>query len=494
MHAYQYPQKKMNSLDITTVEKPHAVCIPYPAQGHITPMLKLAKVLHFKGFHITFVNTEFNHKRLLKSRGADSLNGFPSFRFETIPDGLPESDVDATQDTPTLCESLRKTCLVPFRNLLAKLNHSRHVPPVSCIVSDGVMSFTLIASEELGIPEVFFWTISACGLLCYLHNGQLVKKGLVPLKDSSYMTNGYLETAIDWLPGIKEILLRDFPSFFRTIDPHDIMLQVLQEECGRAKHASAIILNTFEALEHDVLEALSSMLPPVYPIGPLTLLLNHVTDEDLKTIGSNLWKEDRECLKWLDTNEPKSVIYVNFGSITVMTNHQLIEFAWGLANSGKTFLWVIRPDLVDENTILPYEFVLETKDRGQLSGWCPQEEVLAHPAIGGFLTHSGWNSTIESLCNGVPMICWPFFAEQPTNCRFCCKEWGVGMQIEGDVTRDRVERLVRELMEGQKGKELTMKALEWKKLAEDATIHKEGSSFLNYDNMVRQVLLSDNLK
>ena len=177
-----------------------------------------------------------------------------------------------------------------------------------------------------------------------------------------------------------------------------------------------------------------------------------------------------------------------------MASDQLIEFARGLANSGKTFLWVIRPDLVDENTILPYEFVLETKDRGQLSGWCPQEEVLAHPAIGGFLTHSGWNSTIESLCNGVPMICWPFFAEQPTNCRFCCKEWGVGMQIEGDVTRDRVERLVRELMEGQKGKELTMKALEWKKLAEDATILKEGSSFLNYDNMVRQVLLSDNLK
>lgn len=177
----------MNSLDITTVEKPHAVCIPYPAQGHITPMLKLAKVLHFKGFHITFVNTEFNHKRLLKSQGPDSLNGFPSFRFETIPDGLPESDVDATQDTPTLCESLRKTCLVPFRNLLAKLNHSRHVPPVSCIVSDGVMSFTLIASEELGIPEVFFWTISACGLLCYLHNGQLVKKGLVPLKGTTIL-------------------------------------------------------------------------------------------------------------------------------------------------------------------------------------------------------------------------------------------------------------------------------------------------------------------
>lgn len=86
----------MNSSDITTVEKPHAVCIPYPGQGHITPMLKLAKLLHFKGFQIPLVNTEFNHKRLLKSQGPDSLNGFPSFRFETIPDGLPESDEEDT--------------------------------------------------------------------------------------------------------------------------------------------------------------------------------------------------------------------------------------------------------------------------------------------------------------------------------------------------------------------------------------------------------------
>ncbi|XP_061345944.1 7-deoxyloganetin glucosyltransferase-like [Gastrolobium bilobum] len=485
----------MSSLSIAE-KKPHAICIPYPAQGHITPMLKLAKILHFRGFHITFVNTEFNHKRLLKSQGPNSLNGFHSFRFETIPDGLPESDVEATQDTPSLSASIRKTCLSPFKNLLHKLNNATDIPPVTCIVSDGVMSFTLIAAKELGIPEVLFWTMSACGFMCLLHFGELIKKGLTPLKDSSYLTNGYLETAIDWVPGIKEILLRDIPSFIRTTDPDDLMLEFVQEECGRALHASAIILNTFDALEHDVLDALSSILPPVYSIGPLNLLLNQVTDEELNTIGSNLWKEDRVCLEWLDTKETNSVVYVNFGSITVMTREQLIEFAWGLANSNQNFLWVIRPDLVvGENAVLPMEFVTETKKRGLLSNWCPQEEVLAHPAIGGFLTHSGWNSTIESLCNGVPVICWPFFAEQPTNCRFCCKEWGIGLQIgSDDVKRDRVESLVRELMEGQQGKVLTKKALEWKKLAEDAAIHKDGSSFLNFDNMVRQVLLSEKLK
>ncbi|GLT50899.1 hypothetical protein SLA2020_243540 [Shorea laevis] len=105
----------MASLEL---EKPHAVFIPYPAQGHINPMLKLAKLLYHGRFHITFVNTEFNHKRLLKSRGSDSLNGLPSFRFNTVPDG---TDVDATQDIPSLCESTKKTCLAPFKELLRVL-------------------------------------------------------------------------------------------------------------------------------------------------------------------------------------------------------------------------------------------------------------------------------------------------------------------------------------------------------------------------------------
>ena len=165
----------------TINNKPHAVCIPYPAQGHINPMLKLAKLLHFKGFHITFVNTEYNHKRLLKARGPDSLNGLSSFRFETIPDGLPETDLDATQDIPSLCEATRRTCSPHFKNLLAKINDS-DAPPVSCIVSDGVMTFTLDAAEELGVPEVLFWTTSACGFMCYVQYEQLIEKGLTPLK------------------------------------------------------------------------------------------------------------------------------------------------------------------------------------------------------------------------------------------------------------------------------------------------------------------------
>ncbi|CAN6542771.1 unnamed protein product [Malus baccata var. baccata] len=469
-------------------EKPHAVCVPFPAQGHINPMLNVAKLLHFKGFHITFVYTEFNHKRLLKSRGPNSLDGLPSFQFETIPDGLPPTDANVTQDIPSLCHSTSKKCLPHFRELLSKVNSSPDSPPVSCVVSDGVMSFTLDAAQELGIPEVLFWTTSACGFLAYMQFYRLIEKGLTPLKDPNYLTNGYLDTMIDCIPGMKDIRLKDIPSFIRTTDPDDQMLDFFLVETERAKKASAIILNTFHDFEREVLDALSTLLPPVYSIGPLNLQIGQIpADNELKSIGSNLWNEEPECLEWLDTKEPNSVVYVNFGSITVMKSEQLIEFAWGLANCRKNFLWVIRPDLVGgDSAVVPPEFVEETKDRSLLASWCPQEQVLSHPAIGGFLMHSGWNSTLESVCCGVPVICWPFFAEQQTNCRFSCKDWGIGLEIEGDVKRKYVEELVRKLMDGEEGKQMRKKALEWKKLAKQAISGPDGSSFVNFDKMVNQ--------
>lgn len=162
--------------------KNHAVFIPYPAQGHINPMLKLAKILHFRGFHITFVNTEYNHERLVRSRGPDSVKGLDDFRFETIPDGLPPSEHDGTQDIAALCLSTRAKCLVPFRDLILKLNNSKGVPPVTCIIADGVMSFTLKVADELGILELVFWTMSACGFMGYLQFDQLIKRSYTPLK------------------------------------------------------------------------------------------------------------------------------------------------------------------------------------------------------------------------------------------------------------------------------------------------------------------------
>ncbi|CAI0444909.1 unnamed protein product [Linum tenue] len=472
----------------------HAVCIPYPAQGHINPMLQLAKLLYSHGgFHITFVNTEYNHRRLLKSRGGaaaffDSLP--PGFNFQAIPDGLPPPPTtDATQDIALLSDSTSKTCLAPFRDLVLKLNDaaSSSSPAVSCIVSDGAMTFTLEVAKELGIPEALFWTPSACGVLAYANYHLLVQRGFFPLKDSSYLTNGYLETPVDFIPGMSNnIRLKDLPSFLRTTNANDIMFNFVQREISKLPEATAFLINTFEPLEKDVLAALSQLSPNLLTIGPLNLLLRQVVvgGDKLRNVSTNLWTEHPECVEWLDSQQPNSVLYVNFGSITVLNPDQLKEFAWGLASSEISFLWVVRPDLVSgESAALPPEFVDETKGRGLLVGWCSQERVLDHPAIGGFLSHMGWNSTMESLSHGVPMICWPFFAEQQTNCFYACNEWGVGMEIDPNVKRDQVEELVREVMGGGKGKEMKRRAVEWKNKAIESTV-PGGSSYQNVERLI----------
>jgi UDP:flavonoid glycosyltransferase YjiC (YdhE family) len=256
--------------------------------------------------------------------------------------------------------------------------------------------------------------------------------------------------------------------------------------------ARAIAFHTFDALEPEALGALSTIFSHVYSIGPLQLFLNQIEENSLKSIGSSLWKEESKCLQWLDTKEPNSVVYVNYGSTVVMATDQLVEFAMGLANSKIPFLLIIRPDLVSgESSVLPAEFAEKTQKHGFIASWCPQEEVLNHPSVGGFLTHCGWGSTIESLSAGVPMLCWPFFGDQPMNCKYSCNEWGVGMEIDKNVKREEVGMLVKELMEGEKGAKMRENAMEWKRLAEEA-VGPKGTSSINLDKFINEIKSSNN--
>ncbi|RLM64304.1 UDP-glycosyltransferase 85A2-like isoform X1 [Panicum miliaceum] len=475
---------------------PHVVCVPYPAQGHVTPMLKLAKLLHARGFHVTFVNTEFNHRRLLHSRGPNALDGVHRFHFAAIPDGLPPSDTNATQDVPALCYSTMTNCLPHLLSLLTRLgadSSGSGAPPVTCLVVDGVMSFGYDAAREIGVPCAALWTASACGLAAYRHYRQLVERGLVPFKDEAQLADGvYLDTVVHGARGMCDgVRLRDFPSFIRTTDCDDIMLNFFIHEAGRLSLPDAIMVNTFDDLEGSTLDVIGSMLPPLYTVGPLLLHERHALLDggQLDSLGSNLWKEQDGLLEWLDGHAARSVVYVNYGSITVMTNEQLLEFAWGLAGSGYAFIWNIRPDLVKGDTaVLPPEFLSAVEGRAMLTTWCPQEAVLAHEAVGLFLTHSGWNSTLESISAGVPMLSWPFFAEQQTNCRYKCTEWGIGMEIGGEVRRAELTEMIREVMGGEKGREMHRRAAEWKEKAIAATL-PGGPAERNLDKVVNEVLL-----
>ncbi|KAL6661828.1 hypothetical protein ACP70R_001212 [Stipagrostis hirtigluma subsp. patula] len=470
--------------------RPHVVVVPYPFSGNINPALQVAKLLHRHGAYVTFVNTEHNHRRLQAAEGAGAVRGRDGLRFEAIPDGLSDAERGAPDHGLAMLVSTSQRCAAPLRDLIARLNGTPGVPPVTCVMPTGMMAFAVDVARELGIPAMVFWCGGPAALMVNMRIRELKERGYVPLKDKSLLTNGYLEkTIIDWIPGMPPTSLADMSSFVRTTDPDDVGLRLKESDTNKCTDAGALILNTFEALDADILAALHAEYPRVYAIAPLgALLRHHLNDggtaaEPTDSIGLSLWKQDAECLAWLDTQEQGSVVYANFGSHAVLTPEQLAGFASGLAASGHPFLWSVRDDgaVAGGTAALPPAFAAGTAARGRVAGWCPQEQVLRHPAVGCFLTHCGWNSTCESLAAGVPMVCWPGFADQFTNCKYACEVWGVGVRLHAEVRREQVAMRVREAMANA---EMRASAARWKAGAEAAAC-PGGSSYENLQSMVR---------
>lgn len=249
------------------------------------------------------------------------------------------------------------------------------------------------------------------------------------------------------VPNLHPLRFKDLP-----LSPTEEIPEAVEEflrSYMNIRSASAVIWNTLETLDRSPLKQLQQHWPvPFFTVGPL-----HKISPPLPT--SLMEEEDSICLSWLDKQAPESVIYVSLGSMAVIEEKELVEMAWGLARSGHPFLWVVRPSLLNgsEDAVgsLPQAFKDEIgiggggRGRGLVVGWAPQRKVLEHSAVGGFFTHCGWNSTLESLCEGVPMVCRPCFADQLVNARYVSHVWRVGIELENVVEKS-VESAVRTLM------------------------------------------------
>ncbi|PON56509.1 UDP-glucuronosyl/UDP-glucosyltransferase [Parasponia andersonii] len=307
-----------------------------------------------------------------------------------------------------------------------------------------------------------------------------------------------MDKLIKGVPGMESFLrFRDLPSFFRVSDTTDPLLQMMVQVTQQSRRAQALILNTFEDLEGPTVSNIQSKCCPiVYTIGPLHALLNarlmtNNINGSKDPSSNSLFDVDRSCITWLDSQQPKSVIYVSFGSLTTVTKHDLLEFWHGLVNSEKRFLWIIRPDLVAGEGgagSVQAELAEMTRERGYIVGWAPQEEVLAHPAVGGFLTHSGWNSTLESIVAGVPMICWPYLADQQINSRFVSQVWKLGLDMKDVCDRKVVEKMVNDLMV-EKREEFARSAAKMARVAEKS-VNEGGSSYFNLELLIEDIRLT----
>ncbi|KAG0601343.1 hypothetical protein M758_11G103000 [Ceratodon purpureus] len=436
----------------------HAVIIPLPAQGHITPSLQLAKKLVARGFRITFVNTTQNHDRLMQTRSKNEQTD-NDIGFVSVSDGFPDDHPRLRDATAFLTGLLEMG--PAFEELFIKLLHKS---PITCVIRDIRFWAAQNAAKKLGIPVVAFASPSAIFTQCQFHLPTFVSSRILPLPpppahaptpslDARTMILGPPRSAeeaaarqapLTCLPGGSPTMkVEDLPTPLLTHEPDTFWYRFYQISNPLLPECDCILFNTFHDLEGDVLDAMSDMNSNIFAVGPL--ILNSTTTADgveevaIAGAGSALLDEDHLCLSWLDARSPNSVLYVSFGSIATMSVEQMQEFACGLEISGHAFIWVVRSDLIDdmcenkEFERIFSEFVERTKDRALLVSWAPQTAVLSHPSVAAFLTHCGWNSIIESVSSGVPMLGWPQFYDQNTNCRYITHVWKIGLRFESQV-------------------------------------------------------------
>lgn len=481
-------------------DKIHVVAIPYPAHGHIVPLMQFCKQLvALESFTITFVNTEHNHARLLQSQAHhtnldaqfDDYSRLDDIRLIGIPGGLPP-ELHASRDHVVNTFQASEDLVEPFQQLLRKL--MKDEPPVSYIISDVMMSWTQYCADEFGISRIAFWTSSAAVYSVIWHAYLLDSQGLPKFEATHSSLNGNNAEIISCIPGLPPMEINDLPIIVRS-EPSDFIYQYLIRQLKPLLRASHIVFNTFYELEAQCIDALASAsCVPIHAVGPLLPpnVLSGRCDNSNSLSRASIFSEEDGCLEWLDKQKAKSVLYISFGSIFRMSADQLLELAQGLEASQQPFLWAIRPDFVDGGVKnkLPAGFLDRTKEKGCMVPWVPQLRVLAHPAVGGFLTHCGWNSTLESVTLGVPMLCWPDVGERRTNGRLVVSSWEVGLEFtrsgDGSIVGKEVERVIRELMEGKCGQEIMARA---EKLHEDAMNAAKGggSSCRMWETLVKDM-------
>jgi len=443
----------------------HVLLFPLPYQGHINPMFRLAGLLHARGFFVTVFHTHFN---------APDPARHPQYRFVPVPDGTSGPAPAAIEDVIAQILALGAACESGFRDRLAAVLEEYSRDAVACLIADAHLLPIFEVTAKLAVPTLALRTGSAACFACFLAYPMLFEKGYLPVKESQR------DMPVSELPPYR---VRDLMVFLGD-DDRGSLRELLARAVTAVKVSSGLILNTFDALERRELEGLRRDLAvPVFDIGPL---------HKFSPAGdSSLLRQDRSCLDWLDARPPASALYVSFGSLACMSPRDLVETAWGIAGSGVPFLWVVRPGMVrgsaHQEQELPEGFEAATRGRGMVVAWAPQEEVLRHRAVGGFWTHNGWNSTTESVCEGVPMLCRPYFGDQMGNARYVEHVWRVGFEVGGELERGAVEAAIRRLMTGKDGAEMRARAGELKKAAEECT-GKGGSSCLAIDKLVTHMM------
>ncbi|KAI3943154.1 hypothetical protein MKW92_021421 [Papaver armeniacum] len=457
--------------------KPHIIMLPSPGMGHLIPFIELAKRLVLNhGFSVTFTIPDETETGSLSKSQESVLHSLPSSINSIVLPPLDLSDILSADVKPETIVSVMVNRSLPSLSDSFKLITSTHRVVAFVVDLFGADAFDV--AKEFNVKPYIFFPSNAMLLSLFFQ---------LPKLDQEYTCEYRDVPEPIRIPGC--VPINGIDLFDPAQDRKNEAYKWVLHHAKRYKSAAGILVNSFDGFETATIEALKekeSGNPPIYPVGPL-----------IRTGGNDNVSDESGSLKWLDDQPLGSVLFVSFGSIGTLSGEQLTELALGLEMSEQRFLLVAR--IPSDNGMVfgfqgndnPFDFLPEgflerTKKQGfVVPSWAPQVQVLGHKSTGGFLTHCGWNSTLESVVHGIPLIAWPLFAEQRMNA-LMLEDLKVALRPKADgrgiIRRDEISRVVKGLMVGEEGKYIKSRMTELQTAARNV-LEENGSSTKSLDEL-----------
>ncbi|XP_026397411.1 scopoletin glucosyltransferase-like [Papaver somniferum] len=470
----------------------HIFFFPFIAYGHMIPTIDIAKLFAARGIKTTIILTPLNASFFSKSIHRERSLGLDIhiqvIKFPAVEAGLPEgfesvNDLTSLDMVPNLSQAIKM-----LQEALERLIEE-HKPDF--IFADVLLPFATEAASKYGVPRFVFHGTSFFS--------QCVDQSLICHRPHEGIISDREAFVVPGLPDKIEMTRLQLHDKFKD---EDASPTVAREQIREAEEKCyGILVNSFFELEPAyAIHYEKVMEKRVWSIGPVSLRNKDNLDKVQRGMETAI--DEHLILNWLDSKKPQSVLHICFGSLSRFSKAQLLEIAAGLEDSGTSFIWVVRTikKEEEEESWLPTGFEERMEVKGLIiRDWAPQVLILDHPAVGGFMTHCGWNSILEGLSAGVPMITWPIFAEQFHNEIFVTQVLKIGIRVgvekwnswiepeDVEARKEEIANVVSRLMgDGEEGQNMRTRAKELSKMARK-TVKEGGSSYENLTALINEL-------
>ncbi|XP_004507822.1 flavonoid 3-O-glucosyltransferase [Cicer arietinum] len=444
--------------DETNVEKLHVAILAFPFGTHASPLLSLVRKIAGEVPKVTFsFFTTTASNATLFSPNNDCL---PNIKHYNVDDGLPEGYVPSGHPLEPIFLFI-KAMPENFKSVMDEAV-AETGKDITCLVTDAFYWFAADLAQQINAKWVPLWTAGPHALLTHIYT-DLLRHACKQVHDVQN---------VDLIPGFPELKVCDLPEgvIDDTDGPFATMLHKMGLELPRA---TAIAINSFATIHPLIENDLNSKFKLLLNVGPFML-----------TTPQPLISDEQGCLEWLNQHKNFSVVYISFGSTIIPPPHELIALAESLEECGFPFIWALRGDPKEK---LPNGFLERTITKGKIVSWAPQMEILKHSSVGVCLTHCGWNSVLECIVGGVPMISRPFFGDQKLNARMLESVWEIGVGVDhGVLTKESTVKALKLIMSSEKGGVMRQNIVKLKESALKA-VEQNGTSTKNFTTLIQIV-------